>query len=176
MSEFPYFSVSFLKPEDFYLFFSIINVMCIQFSSVTQSSPTVCNPTDCSTPGFTVHHQLLELAQTHVRRVGNAIQPTHPLSSLSPPALNLSQQSGSFPMSRFFALGGQSIGTSASASVLPMSIRGWFPLRLTVLSSLQSKGHSGVFSSTTVWKHQFFGTLHSLWSNSCIRTWLLERP
>ena len=64
----------------------------IQFSSATQSCPTLCNPMDCSTPGFPVHHQLLELAQTHVHRVGDAIQPSHPLSS--PPALNLSQHQG----------------------------------------------------------------------------------
>ena len=64
----------------------------IQFSSATQSCPTLCDPMDCSMPGFPVHHQLLELAQTHVHRIGDAIQPSHPL--LSPPALNLSQHQG----------------------------------------------------------------------------------
>ena len=68
----------------------------IQFSSVAQSCPTLCNPMDCSTPGFPVHHQLLELAQTHVHRVGDAIQPSHPLSSPSPPTFNLSQHQGLF--------------------------------------------------------------------------------
>ena len=68
----------------------------IQFSSVAQSYPTLCNPMDCSTPSFPVHHQLLELAQTHVRRVGDAIQPYHPLSSPSPSAFNLSQPQGLF--------------------------------------------------------------------------------
>ena len=80
--------------------------------------------------------------------------------------------SGSFPMSWLFTSGGQSFG--ASASVLPMNIQGWFPLGLTGLISLQSKGLSGVLSSTTVWKHQFFGAQPSLWSSSHIHTWLLE--
>ena len=66
------------------------NVAEFQFSSVAQICPTLCNPMNCSTPGFPVHHQLAELAQTHVHRVGDAIQPTHPLSSPSPPALSLS--------------------------------------------------------------------------------------
>ena len=67
-----------------------------QFSSVTQSCPTLWNPMDCSTPGFPFHHQLPELAQTHVHRVGDVIQPSHPLSSPSPPAFNLSQHQGLF--------------------------------------------------------------------------------
>ena len=84
--------------------------------------------------------------------------------------------SGSFPMSQFFASGDQSIGVSASASVLPMNIQDWFPLGLTGWISLQSKGLSRVFSNNTVQKHQFFSTQHSLWSNSHIHTWLLEKP
>ena len=112
---------------------------------------------DYSTPGFPVHHQLPELTQTHVHPVDNAIQPPHPVSSLSPPAFNLSQyQDIYFQMSQFFASGGQRIGDSASASVLPMNIQDWFPLGVTGLISLQSKGHSRVFSNTTVQKHQFF--------------------
>jgi len=83
--------------------------------------------------------------------------------------------SGSFPMSRLFTAGGQSIGASASASVLPMSIQGWFPLGLTGLIFLLSKWLSRVFSSTTVWRHQFFSSQLSLWSNSNICTWLLEK-
>ena len=67
-----------------------------EFSSVSQSCPTVCNPTDCSTPGFTVHYQLLELAQIHVHHIGDAILPSHSLSSPSPPALDLSQNQGLF--------------------------------------------------------------------------------
>ena len=86
--------------------------------------------------------------------------------------------SGSFSVSRLFELGGQGIGASASASasVLPMSIQGWLPLGLTYLISLLSKGVSRVFSSTTVQKHQFFGNQLSLWFNSHIHTWLLEKP
>ena len=84
--------------------------------------------------------------------------------------------SGSFPMSWLFASGGQSIGDSASASVLPMNIQHWFPSGRTGLIFLQSKGLSRVFSSTTVQRHQFFGTQPSLWSNSHIYTWLLEKP
>ena len=83
--------------------------------------------------------------------------------------------SGSFPMSQFFASGGQNIGVKASASVLPMSTQAWSPLELTGLVSLQSKGLSRVFSNTTVQKHQFFGTQLSLQSNTHIHT-LLEKP
>ena len=75
-------------------------------------------------------------------------------------------ESGSFPMSQFFTSGGQSIGVSASTSLLPMNIQDWFPLGLTGWLSLQSKGFSRVFSNTTVQKHQFFSTQLSLWSNS----------
>ena len=83
--------------------------------------------------------------------------------------------SGSLPMSQCFESGGQSTGASVSASVLPTNIQGWFPLGLTGLISLQSKELSGVFSSTIVWKHQLFCAQPSLWSNSHIHTWLLEK-
>ena len=83
--------------------------------------------------------------------------------------------SGSFPMSQLFISGGQSIEISASASVLPMNIQDWFPLGLTGLISLQTKGLSRVLSNTTVQKHQFFGAQPSLWSNCHICTWLLEK-
>ena len=83
--------------------------------------------------------------------------------------------SGSFPVSQFFTSGGQSIGVSASASVLPVNIQDSFPLGWTGCISLQSKGFSRVFSSTTVWKHQLSGAQLSLWSNSYIHTWLLEK-
>ena len=103
----------------------------------------------------------------------------HPIisSSVTPffSCLQFFPESGSFPRSQFFALGGQSIGVSASALVLPMNIHGWFPLGLTGLISLQSKGLSRVFSSITVQKHQFFSTRPSLWSNSHIHAWLLEK-
>ena len=95
--------------------------LSLKFSSATQSCPTLCNPMNRSTPGLPVHHQLPKSTKTHVHRVGDAIQPSHPLSSPSPPAPNPSQYQGSFPMSQLFASGGQSIGVSASASVLPMN-------------------------------------------------------
>jgi len=140
----------------------------IQFSSVSQWYPTLCDPVDCSTPGFPVHHQIPELAQTHVHQVCDAIQPSDPLSSPSPPAFNLSLQSfflfqsGSFQISQLFRSGSQSIGVSVSASVLPVNIQDWFPLGWTGWISCQSKGFSRVFSNTTVQKHQFFGTQLSL--------------
>ena len=84
--------------------------------------------------------------------------------------------SGSFLMSQFFASGGQSIGVSASAPVLPMNIQDWFSLGLTSLISLRSKRLSRVFFNTTVQKHQFFSTQLFLWLNSHIRTWLQEKP
>ena len=102
----------------------------------------------------------------------------HPTTSSSvvpfSPCLQSFPASGSFPMSQFFASGGQSIG--ASASVLPMNNQDWFPLGLTGLISLLSRGLSRVFSNTTVQKHHFFSTQLSLWSNSHIHTWLLEKP
>ena len=82
-------------------------------------------------------------------------------------------ESGSFPVSQLFVSGGQSIGASASASVL-MNIQGWFPLGLTGLISLQYRELSRVFFSTTIWMYQSFSTQPSLWSNSHIHTWLLE--
>ena len=84
--------------------------------------------------------------------------------------------SGSFPMNQFFISGGQIIGASASTSVLPMNIQGWFPLGLNGLISLQSKGLLRVFSNTTVENLQFFGAQLFLWSNPNIHTWLLEKP
>ena len=83
---------------------------------------------------------------------------------------------GAFPKSQFITSGGQSIGVSDSASVLSMNIQDWFPLGLTSLISLKSKGFLRVFSNTTVQKHQFFGTQLSIYSNSHIHTWPLEKP
>ena len=149
----------------------------VQFSSVAQSCLTPCNPMNRSTPGLPVHHQLPEFTQTHIYQVGDAIQPAHPLSSPSPSvAPSSSQYKGLFQWVGFFPSGGQSIGASASASVLPMNIQGWFLLGLTGLISLKSKGLSKVFSSTTIRKRQFFSTQSSSWSNSHICTWLLEKP
>ena len=114
--------------------------MCPQFSSVAQLCPTLCDPMDCGTPGFPVCHQLLELTQTHVHRVGDAIQPSVSSSVIPFSCLQSFPPSGSFPVSQFFTSGGQSIGVSASALVFPMNIQGWFPLGLTGLISLQSEG------------------------------------
>ena len=91
---------------------SILVSFSVQFSSVAQSCLTLCDPMNCSMAGLPVYHQLAEFTQAHVHRVNNAIQPSHPLSPLSPPAFNLS---GSFPMSQPFTSGGQIIGVSASA-------------------------------------------------------------
>ena len=137
-----------------------------QLSSVTQSCLTLCNPMDCSMSSFSVHHQLLELAQTHVHRVGDAIQPSHPLSSPSPPAFNLAQHQGLF----------QWVSSSHQvAKVLQFQFQDWFPLGLTGWISLQPKGLSRVFSNTTAQKHQFFGaqfcysptitSIHAYWKN-----------
>ena len=149
-----------------------------QFSSVQfspQLCPTLCDPMNCSTPGLPVCHQFLEFTQTHIHRVGDAIQPSHPLSSASSSGPNPSQHQ-SFPMSQLFAWGGQSTGVWALASFLPKNTQDWSPLEWTGWISLQPKGLSRVFSNTTVQKHQFFCPQLSSQSNSHIHTWLLEKP
>ena len=135
--------------------------------------PTLCDPMDCNMPGFPDLCYLLELAQTQVHWVGDAIQPSHPVVPFSSCPHSFSA-SGSFLISRLFPSVDRSIGASASASFLPMSIQDWFPLGLTGLILL-SKGLSIVFSSTTIQKHQFFGIQPSFGSNSHISTWLLEK-
>ena len=148
----------------------------MQFNSVAQSCPALCDPMDCSTSGIPVHHQLPEIVQTHVHRVSDAIQPSHPLCHplFLPPSIFPSIRV--FPSESVLCISGQSIGASASASVLPMNIQDWFPLGCIGLISLPSKGTSRVFYNTTVQKHQFFSAQLSLWSNSHIHTWLLEKP
>ena len=111
-----------------------------------------------------------------IHRVSDAIQPSHPMSSPSPPAPNPSQHQSLFPMSQVFAWGGQSTGVSALAWFLPKKSQGWSPSEWTGWISLQSKGVSRVFSNTTVQKHQFFGAQLSSQSNSHIHTWPLEKP
>ena len=135
----------------------------VQFSSVVQLSLTLCNPLElqhvrppCLSP--TPRLYSCPLSQWCHPTISSSLVPFSCLQSL--PA------SGSFPVSQFFTSGGQSIGVSVS--VLPMNSQGCFPLGLTGLISLQS--------STTVWKHQFFGIQSFLWSNSYISTWLLEKP
>ena len=162
---------------DRYMIYTYHGVLCVCVcaSSVTQLCLMLWDPMDCSLPGLPALHCLHEFSQTHVHWISDAILPSHPLLPPSPSALNLSfLASGSFPMSQFFTSGVQSIGTSAS--VLPMSIQGWFPLGWTGLISLLSKRLSRVFSKSTVWKHQFFSTQSSLWPNSHIHTWLLGKP
>ena len=137
----------------------------ILLSSFAQLCLTFCDPGDCNTPGFPDLRQLLKLGQTHVQS-----QWCHPTISSSVVPFYSCLRSfpawGSFPMSQFFATGGQSIGVSASASFLPINIQDWFPLRLNGLISMQSKGLSRVFSNTAVQKHQFFGA----WLYSSILT------
>ena len=134
------------------------------------------DPSDCSPPGFPCSSPSPRLYSDSCP----SSQWCHP--TISPSVIPLSSclqrfpASGSFQMSQFFASGGQSIGVSASASVLPMNIQDWFPLGQTGWISLQSKGISRVFSNTSVQKHPFFGAQPSLRSNSHIHTWLLEKP
>ena len=134
--------------------YTCICYVCMTFISVAQSCPTLCDPMDCPPPGLPVHHQLPELAYIHSSLSWDAIQLSHPLSSPSPLDFNLSQHQGLFQW--VGSSGGQSIGVSASASVLPMNIQDWSPLGWTGWISLQSKGLSRVFSNTAVQKHQFF--------------------
>ena len=114
-------SKCFLKLLNVYYLLKVI-ITFVQFSSVAQSCLTLCDPMDCSTPGLPVHHQLPEFTQTHVHWVGDAIQPSDPLSSPSPPAFNFSQHQGLFKWSQLFTSGGQSIGVSASTSVLQWTL------------------------------------------------------
>ena len=170
----------------FYLhFISTCAVLCLvaqfistsdQIRSVAQSCPTLCDPMNRSTPGLPVHHQLPEFTQTHVHQVCDTIQPSHPLSSPSPPAPNPSQRPESFPMSQVFAWGSQNTGVSALASFLPKKSQGWSPSEWTGWISLQSKGLSSIFSNTTVKKHQFFSAQPSSQSNSHIHTCPMEKP
>ena len=134
---------------------------CIQFSSVAQPCPTICNPMDPSTPGLPVHHQLPEPTQTHVHRVGDAIQPSYPLSSPSAP--------GPIPSSIRVFSNESALRMrwpkywSFSFNISPTNnTQDWSPLAWTSWISLQPKGLSRVFSNTTVQKHQFFGAQLSL--------------
>ena len=127
----------------------------------------------CRMPGslsFTVSQSLLKLMSIESVMPSNYLIFCHPLLLLPSifPSIKV------FSMSFLFPSGGQSIRAPASASVLPMNIQSWFPLGLTGLISLQSKEPSRVFSSTTIWKHQFFSIQSSLWTNSHIHTCLLE--
>ena len=147
----------------------------LQFSSVAQLCPTFCNPMNCSTPRLPVHHQLPEFTQTQVHRVRDAIQPSHPRLSPSPPAPDPSQHQSLF----------QWVNSSHEvAEVLEFQLQhlpskeipGWSPSEWAGWISLQSKGLSRVFSNTTVQTHQFFSAQPSSQSNSHIHTWPQEKP
>ena len=126
--------------------------------SVAELCSTLCKPTDCSMPDFPVLHYLPEFAQTHVHWVNDAIQPSHPLSSPSPPAFNLSQHQGLFQWVSSLHQVAKVLEFQLQHPVLPMHIQSWFSSGWTDLISLQSKGLSRVFSNTTVQKYHFFST------------------
>ena len=133
----------------------------VQFSSFTQSCLTLWDSMNCSTPGLPVHHQLLEFTQTHVHRVCDAIQPSHPLSSPSPPAFNLSQHQGLFK----WISSSHQVAKVLEFQLQHLSFQ-WTPRlissRMDWLDLLAVQGLSRVFSSTTVQNHQFFGPQLSL--------------
>ena len=144
---------------------------CIQFCSVAQLCLTLCDLMDRSMPDLPVHHRLHGLcpwSRWCHPTISSSVIPFSSLLQSFPP-------SGSFQMSQFFTSRGQSIGVSASASVLPMNIQDWFPLGWTGWISLHSKGLARVFSNTTVQKHQFFSTQLSLYSSSHIHTWYWKK-
>ena len=152
-----------------------ISVHIYYCCSVAKSCLTLCDHMDWSTPGFPVLHCLpdfLKLMSTESVMSSNHLILCHPFAS----CLQSFLASGLFPMNWRFTSGGQSIGASASASVLPMTIQGWFSLGLTDLIFLLSKGLSRVFSSAVVQRHQFFSAQHFLLSNCHTHTWLLEKP
>ena len=151
-----------------------MNILLVYLdSSVAQLCPIFCDPMHCSMPGFPITNSqgLLKLMYIESVMPSNHFILCHPLL----PLLQSFPVSRSFPRSQFFTSGGQSIGASASASVLQMNIQGWFPLRLTSWISLLSKGLSRVFSNTTVQKHQslelslLYGptltSIHDYWKN-----------
>ena len=140
----------------------IMSFSQFKYSSVAQSCPTLCDPMNRSTPGLPVHHQLPEFTQTHVHQVSNAIQPSHPPSSPSPPAPNLSQHQRVFSNESTLRMRWPKYW-SFNFSIIPSK-------EIPGLISLQSKGLSRVFSNTTVQKHQFFGAQLSSQSNSHIHT------
>ena len=156
------------------------DILCIGICccSVVKLCLTVCDPMDCSIAGYSPVHAFPSMSPWVYSNSSALNQWCHPAisSPVNPfsPCPQSFPASGSFQMSWIFTSGGQSI--VASASVLPMNIQDWFPLWLTSLISLQSKGLPSIFSSTTIWKHQFFDAQPSLWFNSHICTWLLEKP
>ena len=148
----------------------------VQFSSVAQLCPTLCDPMNCSTPALPVHHQLPEFTQTPVHQVSDAIQPSHPLSSPSPPAPNPSQHQSLFQWVNSSHEMAKVLEFQLQYFFFPKKSQDWSPLEWIGWISLKSKGCARVFSNTTVQKHQFFGTQLSSQSNSHIHTWPLEKP
>ena len=166
-------SVSFLllfNLDDLQCASNLVSLCCC--CSVTQSCLTLCNSLYCSMPGFPVLQHFLSLLD--LMSIESVMPSNHLILCFSSRPQSF-PASGSFPVNQFFASGGQSIGVSASTSVLPMNIQGWFPLGWTGWISLQSKRLSRVFSNTTVQKHQFFGasflysptltSVHDYWKN-----------
>ena len=155
-------------------------ISSVQFSSLAQSCPTLCDPMNHSTPDLPVLHQLPEFTQSHVHRVSD--EWCHPAISSSVVPFSSCPQSlpasESFPMRQLFTWDGQNTGISALGSFLPKKSQDWSPLEWTGWISLQSKGLSRVFSNTTVQKHQLFGAQLSSQSIhvSHIHTWPLEKP
>jgi len=142
--------------------------------SVAKSRPTLCNPWTAAhqaSLSFTISLNLIKFMSSELVLPSNRLILCHAFILIT----SIFPSIRSFLMSQLFSSGGQSIGATASASVLPMNIHGWFPLGLNGLI-LQSKGLSGVFSSMTIQKHRFFDAQVSLWSNSHSHTWLLEKP
>ena len=146
-----------------------VQFSCSVVSNYLQPHGLQHSRTPCQSPTPGVYSNSCPLSQRCHLTISSSVVP---FSS----CLQSFPTSGSFLMNQFFAPGVQSIEASASASVLPMNSQNWFPLGLTGWISLQSKGPSRVFSNTTVQKHQLFSTQLSLWSNSHIHTWLLEKP
>ena len=143
--------------------------MIIQFSSVAQSCPTLCDPMNYSTPSLPVHHQLPEFTQTHVHRVSDAIQPSHPLSSPSPPApippsIRVSSNESTFHM-RWPKYRSFSFSISAS-----YGYSGLISFRIDGFDLLAFQGTLKSLLQRTVQKHQFIGAQLSFWSNSHIHT------
>ena len=147
-----------------------LSTLCIVVWPVAQSNSLWPHGLQHARLPFTISLSLLKFMSIE------SMMPSKHLILCRPLLLPSFPASGFFPVSQLFASGGQRIGTSVLASVLPMNIQGWFPLGWTGLISLLSKGVSGVFSSTTVQKHHFYGAWPSLWSNSHIHTWLLGKP
>ena len=143
--------------------------------SVDQSSLILCDPMDCSIPGFPVLHQLLELTHTHIHWVGDAIQPSHPLSSPFLPAFNLSQHQGLFKWVRSSHQVAKVLELQFQHQSFQCVYSGLISFRIDCFSLLAAQGLlKSLLHTTKVQKHHFFGAQLSLWSNSHIHTWLLE--